>query len=108
MSYTIKIKHSLADTLSPDVPEGIVLIMSNGSLLFAEITKDTTANSALEKQIPKAPEWKAMAGFDASVASSLACPTCGEGVTNYWAPSTKPKHCQFCGQALDWGEEADE
>lgn len=36
---------------------------------------------------------------------SLCCPHCLGPVTNYWAPGTKPKHCQFCGQALDWGEE---
>lgn len=36
----------------------------------------------------------------------LCCPHCLGPVTNYWAPGTKPKHCQFCGQALDWGEEA--
>lgn len=32
----------------------------------------------------------------------LCCPTCLGPVTNYWAPGTTPKHCQFCGQALDW------
>lgn len=62
------------------------------------------AIAALEKQIPKEPEWKALDGFDAAVASRLACPNCGEGVTNYWAPGTKPAHCQFCGQALKWEE----
>lgn len=36
---------------------------------------------------------------------SLCCPHCLGPVTNYWAPGTKPKHCQFCGQALDWGQE---
>ena len=66
------------------------------------------ACAAIEKQIPKAPEWKAMDGFEASVASHLACPTCGGGVTNYWVPGTKPRHCQFCGQALDWEEEAEQ
>lgn len=37
---------------------------------------------------------------------SLCCPHCLGPVTNYWVPGTKPKHCQFCGQALDWGEGA--
>ena len=60
---------------------------------------------ALDRLDKKPPKEKAMEGFDASVASHLACPTCGGGVTNYWAPGTKPKHCQFCGQALDWVEE---
>ena len=38
---------------------------------------------------------------------SVCCPHCLGPVTNYWAPGTKPKHCQFCGQALDWGEESE-
>lgn len=38
---------------------------------------------------------------------SVCCPHCIGPVTNYWAPGTKPKHCQFCGQALDWGEEGE-
>ena len=76
------------------------------SLYIREVIDYATA--AIEKQIPKAPSMKPMAGFDPVVASHLACPTCGDGVTNYWVPGTKPKHCQFCGQALDWGEEADQ
>lgn len=73
---------------------------------YVELEALRVAVEALDKQIPKAPQMKAYPGFDPDVASHLACPTCGEGVTNYWAPGTKPKHCQFCGQALDWGEEA--
>ena len=38
----------------------------------------------------------------------LCCPHCLGPETNYWAPGTKPKHCQFCGQALDWSEEVEE
>jgi DNA repair exonuclease SbcCD ATPase subunit len=64
------------------------------------------ARDALERLTHKKPEMKAMEGFTAAVASHLCCPNCGEPVTNYWAPGSKPKHCQFCGQALDWGEGA--
>ena len=56
---------------------------------------------------PKKPELRAMEGFAAEVASELCCPHCLGPVTNYWKPGTKPRHCQFCGQALDWGEEAE-
>ena len=63
------------------------------------------AVAALDKQIPKPPEMKADEGFAPEVASSLCCPTCGGSVTNYWVPGAKPKHCQFCGQAIDWREE---
>lgn len=61
-----------------------------------------TAMEAIDKQIPKKPKMKADEGFAAEVASSLCCPTCGGPVTNYWVPGARPKHCQFCGQALDW------
>ena len=53
---------------------------------------------ALEKQTPKKP----IDEGDDFGDSSLCCPTCIGPVTNYWAPGTLPKHCQFCGQALDW------
>lgn len=62
------------------------------------------AAAALDKQIPKKPELRAMDGFDIEVAASLCCPTCGGSVTNYWVRGAKPKHCQFCGQAIDWEE----
>ena len=49
---------------------------------------------ALDKQDPKEP----IEDDD----RLLCCPTCLGPVTNYWAPGTTPKHCQFCGQALEW------
>lgn len=75
---------------------------------FAHYIMETTecAIEAVEKMIPKKPEMKAMPGFDPEVASSLCCPTCNGSVTNYWVRGAKPKHCQFCGQAIDWTEEA--
>lgn len=63
-----------------------------------------TAVEALERMIPQKPELRAMDGFDIEVAASLCCPTCGGSVTNYWVRGAKPKHCQFCGQAIDWEE----
>lgn len=66
----------------------------------AEIIK-----KAIRKQIPKRPVMKPMGGFTAEEASVLSCPTCGEPVSNYWAPGNNPKHCQFCGQKLDWTPE---
>lgn len=55
-----------------------------------------------ERITPTRPVMKAMDGFDADVASELCCPGCGHSVVNQWAPGTKPKFCQGCGQALDW------
>lgn len=37
---------------------------------------------------------------------SPCCPSCYNSVTNYWVRGVNPLHCQFCGQALDWSEEA--
>ena len=62
------------------------------------------ALACIYKQTPEKPEMKAMEGFAPEVASELCCPTCGGPVTNYWVRGAKPKHCQFCGQALDWKE----
>lgn len=55
---------------------------------------------ALERLTPKKPEGK----VDEFGDRYLGCPSCCGPVTNYWAPGTKPKHCQFCGQALKWEE----
>lgn len=56
------------------------------------------AIEALKKQIPTAPIEEA----DDFGTRSLCCRNCIGPVTNYWVPGTKPKHCQFCGQALKW------
>lgn len=65
------------------------------------------AADALDRMTPKKPEMRADKGYAPGVAAHLCCPTCNSPVINYWKPETKPKHCQFCGQALDWEEEAD-
>lgn len=55
-------------------------------------------HEAIKKQIQTEPIEEADDFGD----RSLCCPNCLGPVTNYWAPGTKPKHCQFCGQALKW------
>ena len=59
---------------------------------------------ALERLTPTAPIEEADDFNDRSV----CCPSCLGPMTNYWAPGTLPKHCQFCGQALDWRKETNE
>ncbi len=61
------------------------------------------AAEALDRLTPKKP----IVETDDFDDRSVCCPHCIGPVTNYWAPGTKPKHCQFCGQALDWGEGAE-
>lgn len=56
------------------------------------------AVKALDRMIPKKPIEEADNFGD----RSLCCPNCLCPVTNYWTPGTKPLHCQFCGQALEW------
>ncbi len=52
--------------------------------------------SALYKTIQVKPKDKDI-GFGNMV---LSCPTCGEPVTNYYAPGVQPLCCQSCGQRL--------
>lgn len=54
--------------------------------------------------IAKKPKMLAMQGFGEGAASFLSCPTCRNSVTNYWVRGAKPKHCQFCGQLIDWSD----
>lgn len=72
-----------------------------------ETTQEPTEAEAkaIDRMTPKKPEMRADGGLEPGVASHLCCPTCNSPVINYWKPGTKPKHCQFCGQALDWEED---
>lgn len=58
-----------------------------------------TKNEAQKRMTPKRPSERADSFGD----RSLCCPNCESPVTNYWARGVYPAHCQFCGQALDWG-----
>lgn len=63
-----------------------------------------TALIALEKQIPKKPEYEAWGYADGVLAYDYAkCPVCGhdfeEGI-NDWGCA----YCQDCGCALDWSD----
>lgn len=84
-------------------------IIENGVELgagdFIDMEALRVAAEACERLTPEKPQMKATDGFAPEVASELCCPQCGGPVTNYWVRGAKPKHCQFCGQALDWGEE---
>ena len=66
------------------------------------------AISALEKQIPKRPNYEADGYADGVLVYDTAyCPVCNhtfeEGI-NEWGSD----YCQDCGQALDWSEESEE
>ena len=84
----------------------ILLTEQRGDSEDMELAKRMGA-VALSRLRPKKPRMKAMEGFAPEVASELCCPTCTGPVTNYWVRGAKPKHCQFCGQAIDWEEETD-
>lgn len=80
----------------------------NAKLMDALAEAETeleSLRSKCERLTPKKPEMRAMDGFDIEVAASLCCPTCKGPVTNYWVHGVYPKHCQFCGQAIDWEEQ---
>lgn len=69
-----------------------------------ELAKQMGAN-ALEKQIPKKPDYEADGYADGALAYDYAkCPVCGhdfEAGINDWGCS----FCSDCGQALDWSDE---
>lgn len=60
--------------------------------------------SSMELRSPKRPVMRAMKGFQEEEVSFVACPTCGNPVTNYYNPKVKPSYCMMCGQALDHTE----
>lgn len=61
-----------------------------------------TAKVALEKQIPKKPVMQLHENRVPGEQEEYYCPTCGEWITWDW----KWKCCAFCGQKIDWSEEA--
>lgn len=73
---------------------------------LAEIVGCLYYQSFVEKEgkriTPLRPFMKPMEGFTAEEASELVCPCCAHPIVNQWAPGTKPKFCQVCGQAIDW------
>lgn len=64
-----------------------------------------TCVSALEKQIPKKPEFLHMLG---TWTYKAKCPVCGAAFTAYIKDGENPKYCSNCGQAFDWKEESEE
>jgi len=59
-----------------------------------------TAVSALEKQIPKKPEWNLQN-------DAILCPCCGLDLMGGVEIDSEidPEHCWNCGQAIDWRNE---
>lgn len=102
------VTYSIAEKLCTHLVEKEDEIMVNAITEYAEeqgftaliLIDKKLIHEALKKQIPTEPIEEA----DDFGTSSLCCPNCIGPVTNYWAPGTKPKHCQFCGQALKWEE----
>lgn len=59
------------------------------------------AYSAMEKQIPKKPEFTADTFGDINT----CCPRCGKEIVNVWNDKGyNPKYCHYCGQRMDWGD----
>lgn len=62
-------------------------------------------NMALEKQMPKKPEFLHMLG---TWTYKAKCPDCGAALTAYIKGGENPKYCSTCGQAFDWAEESED
>ena len=59
------------------------------------------AIAALNKQVPRKPEAEGENEQDDYFCPSCNTPLCTIGDSVYWG--MKPKYCDECGQALDWG-----
>ena len=69
--------------------------------LYAEL-----AITALEKQIPKKPEYYGDGYSDGKLVYDYAkCPQCGNDNYEYEINNWGCKYCPDCGQALDWSEQ---
>ena len=63
------------------------------------------AVKALEKQIPKKPEYYGDGYSDGKLVYDYAkCPTCGNDNFEYDINNWGCNYCPDCGQALDWGD----
>lgn len=60
---------------------------------------------ALKRLHPLAPVLRPLPGFAAAEAAAASCPHCDATLTSSWVRQVKPRHCQACGQAIDWGTE---
>lgn len=60
------------------------------------------AISALEKQIPEKPGTNGTDEQDYYICPNCNTPLYSIGDTVYW--DMRPKHCEECGQALDWSD----
>ena len=66
------------------------------------------AINALEKQIPKKPEYEAEGYADGELVYDYAkCPICGHDF-EYGINDLGCKYCSDCGQKLNWESDADE
>jgi hypothetical protein len=100
-SVTEKIYTSLVEKEDEATVRAIIEYATEQGFTAMLLIDKKLIHEALKKQIQTEPIEEADDFGD----RSLCCPNCIGPVTNYWAPGTKPKHCQFCGQALKWEEE---
>lgn len=72
-----------------------------------ELTISMTLKEAVEKQIPKKPDYWADGYADGVLCYDYAkCPIC-EHDFEYGINDWGCKYCQDCGQALDWSDQND-
>lgn len=72
--------------------------------IFSEpvTTYASLAINALNKQIPMKPDLEGDGYWDGELVYDTGiCPLCGQ---EYEIEYHTPKHCESCGQALDWSE----
>lgn len=88
-------------------PQEAIKILEVNSICSPQATQFNNAvvlaKAALEKQIPKKPNLEGD-GYDengALIYDTGYCPNCNQDYEVYYHA---PKHCENCGQALNWGD----
>lgn len=84
--------------------ERIKIILKNCEFTRADKKSLKTAISALEKQIPKKPDYEGD-GYDDEgnlIYDTWICPNCG--CKDYEVDYDHYDYCPNCGQAIDWSE----
>ena len=83
--------------------ERIYTILKNCEFTRADKKSLKTAISALEKQIPKKPDYEGDGYEDEGnlIYDTWICPSCSK---DYEVDYDDFEHCPNCGQAIDWSE----
>lgn len=101
-SVTSEIAVKMAERYEDAVVKQIVMEAKLAGVADCTVLNKAEILEALEKQIPQQPDLEADGYSDGELVYDTAyCPRCRK---DYEIEYHKPKYCENCGQALDWGD----